>query len=379
MAKKSLINEEAVVAEAGSTSAAGATVHAGSKGGSLPKDWSNTGQLANMIGAARAVKDEHLVKFYDEMIARAKELGHGVGVGNNSEANKSSTDTTLGASSGKSVKQASGAGVNVTHVANPLSTIHGQPQNHESFKEIVRADVEKILSEEGLTEEFKTRAATLFEAALEARVIIEQTRIEEEMQILFVEELEDEIEELKKGIDTFLDASAEEWMKDNEVAIESSLRNEIATDIIDGLRKVFSENNVNVPEEQVDVIETMSQKIDELEARLNDAITENANLSSQVEESAKATIIKTVSEGLTLVEAEKLKGLVENIDADTIEEFETKVKTIKESQFVKGAKQSVLSEGLEEAEEGNAPVKPKSFSSPVMKAYAEAISRSVRK
>lgn len=334
---KTEIKEDSVAAD---------SLKAGSHSVDDPKSMTNkTAMLAQMIGTAHAMTDEHLTKWWEEALARAKEIGHGVGIPDGASAKNKSTIET-----------------------------HG-------VKEAIAQDVQKILSEqEGLSEEFKQKATTLFEAAVEARVKSEQIRIEEEMQKQFDEELEKGVEVIAEGVEEFLEWATDEWMKDNELAIESSLRNELAQDFLTGLRNLFVENNFNIPEEQVNLVDTMATRIEELEGRLNDTITENADLRKAIEEATIAATVAEVSEGLTVTEAEKLAGLAENLDYDSVEDFKTKLETIKESQFVKDTKKSVLNETMEEVNEDNAVQDdPAKGLPPEMRNYVAAVSRTVRR
>jgi hypothetical protein len=354
MAKK-MIKENAQVDESGdpvktdSSTAAASTLHPGAKGINDAK--SRVEMIAQMIGAAHAAKDEDLVKHFNSMMAYHDKVGHGMGVGDNSGHNKGTLATHPSAAS---------------HISS-------------NVKEAIKQDVETMLDgQEGLTEEFKTQAATLFEAAVEARVAGIQVELTEAYNNALEVDLNEISEELVGTVDQYLDYAATEWMKENEVAIESALRNEMTTEFIAGLRQLFVDHSINIPEEQVEVVDTMAAKIEELESRLNDALTENAALSQVVSEHEKAEAIEKVCEGLTLVESEKLRELVENIEADDVESFTKKATVIKESNFVKGTAKKTIVESMEQVDPDNAPTEPKKYSSPQMKSYAQAISRSLR-
>lgn len=348
MAKK-IIKEDTTVNEDEGTSVAASTIHPKSREVSDPKSMtSKTAMLAKMIGSEFSKTDDSLLKFYNQMMARHDEIGHGVGVGDNSASNKASVAMHPSAALGKSVKEA------------------------------VADDVNKILSEqEGLSEDFKTKATILFEAAIEARVAIRLLELEEENETKLTEEITKTVEEMNEGVEQYLEWAAQEWLTENEVAIESALKNEIASDIMTGLRSLFMENNISIPEEQVDVINTMAEKIDDLEKRLNDEISENADLRKAVDTASKKDSIAKIAEGLTLEQSEKLKELAENIEFEDASEFETKLQTIKESQFVTEGKKSVIAEGLEEIDEENKPEGTKTIN-PAMKSYVNAISRSAK-
>lgn len=279
----------------------------------------------------------------------------------------------------KALKQSmeNGKGMGATEATSAKNKATIVPHPSAAVKEAVKEDLSKILAEqEGLTEEFKTKAATLFEAALEARIQLETVRLESEFETKITEATEGIHAELVEGLDKYLDWARDEWMKENQVAVESSLKNEIAGDLINGLRDLLIENNINLPEEDVEVVDAMAVKIDELETALNDAITANADLQEAINTTKKTDIIKGLSEGLTQVEAEKLQTLSENVDYETLEEFTTKVKTIKESSFVKAPKKTNISEALEQIDEERQDNAPAVASvSHEMKAYTDAISR----
>jgi hypothetical protein len=325
-------------------SAGSETLHAGSKAYDDPKTKFEV--ITAAIGAMAAAKGEDL-PFWQEALKQSMENGKGQGIPDGAaEKNK--------------------------------ATI--KPHASAAVKEATKEDLGKILAEaEGLTPEFKARASTLFEAALEARIVLESTRLESE----FIQKLEEASEgiraELVEGLDKYLDWAKDEWMKENEVAIQSSLKSEIAEDVINGLRDLLTENNIHLNEEEVEVVDAMAAKIDELESALNDAISANAELQEAVENTKKTEVVKKLSEGLTQIEAEKLQTLSENVDYETLEDFSTKVKTIKESQFVKAAKTSKVGEALEQIDEERLPTNPETFVSPEMKAYTQAISRNIVK
>lgn len=303
--------------------------------------------LASMIGAAHAMEDDSLTKWWTETLANSKTIGHGPGIPEGAEGKNKG-----------SIKP------------------HASMASH--VKEAVKADLEKVLAEqEGLSDDFKNKAKTLFETALESRVLVEISRLEEEYQAAFEQEFDEVLLELENGIQEYLDYSATEWLKENKVEVESTLRNELAEDFLTGLKNLFVDNNINIPETQVDIVEEMAKKIDDLEGKLRDAIDEQTSLRDSLEASEKAEIVKTVGEGLTVIEKEKLQELSEAIDFTSTEEFKTKLSVIKESQFVKEPKKSVIKEGLEEVSETNGNTE-KVYSSPEMKRLAEAITRTLR-
>jgi len=206
-------------------------------------------------------------------------------------------------------------------------------------------DVEALLQGENLSEEFKERAATIFEAAVLSRV----EPIVEEIENQLMEEFEIAVETIKEEmankVDDYLNYMVEEWMKDNELAIESGLRAEITENFISALRDVFVEHYIDVPEEQVNVVEELAAQLEETEAALNEEIARGIELSKELNEQKKIEAIYTACEGLTQTQVEKLKSLAENVEFTTESEFVEKLDVLKESYFkanVKVANNSAL-------------------------------------
>ena len=306
--------------------------------------------LSAMIGTAATMRDEDLTKWYDQMLA-----------------------STTGAELSKNVPDGA--------AASNAATLNMKPSAaHEELKHAAAEDLSKILGEqEGLSEEFKSKTQILFEAALTARLGLESARIEEEIFEAAAEELYEAVQAISEKLDEYLDYTADKWLEENEVAIESTLRNEITEDFVQGLKEVF-DGYVDIPESKIDVVEQLSKTVEELETRLNEMIAENADLKSNKEESIKKDITEELAQGLTLVESEKLKEFAKAIDTDDVDEFKTKLETIKDSHFVKDAgKKSVLTEQLEEVDEDNLPPEEKRYNSPNMKNYVQAISRTVKR
>jgi hypothetical protein len=241
----------------------------------------------------------------------------------------------------------------------------------------MKEDVEEMFSGQDLSEEFKEKATTLFEAAVNAKATLEVVRIEEEYSLRLEEEVAQIAENLEKQIDAYLDYVVENWMKENEVAIESTLRNEITEDFINNLRNLFSEHYINVPQEKIDVIEELALKVEQLESKLDESINENVDLKKFVAEVAKDEAIAEMSEGLTLTQQEKFELLSEGIEFDgDVDNYKKKLSYIKESYFSIGAKKPVSNieeETFEGDESHNVPINPE------VAAFVKAISRTVKK
>ena len=200
-------------------------------------------------------------------------------------------------------------------------------------KEKMKEDIDALMSGENLSEEFVTKASTIFEAAVIARA--EEVIAEAEEHL--IEQFEAAVEEIKEDlaakVDGYLNYMVEEWIKDNEIAIEKGLRAEIVEDFITGLKGLFEEHYIDIPEDKVDVIGELTEKVDELESALNEQISRGIELSQALNEQKKIEAIYTACEGLTQTQVEKMKSLAEGVDFTTEDEFTTKLDTLKESYF----------------------------------------------
>jgi hypothetical protein len=244
-------------------------------------------------------------------------------------------------------------------------------------KEKMKEDIDALMSGENLSEEFVAKAATIFEAAVVARA--EEVIAEAETELM--EQFETAVEEIKEDlaakVDDYLNYMVEEWIKENEIAIESGLRAEIVEDFIGGLRNLFAEHYIDIPAEKVNVVEELAAKVEELEASLNEEINRGVELSKELNEQKKIEAIYTACEGLTQTQVEKLKSLAENVEFTTEDEFATKLGTLKESYFkseVKVADNSALDEILVEEDE-----KKSVSTDPSMEIYTKTISQSLAK
>ena len=211
-------------------------------------------------------------------------------------------------------------------------------------------DVNALLEGESLSEEFKLKATTIFEAAVTSRI----EAIVEEVEASLVEQYEAGIEQVKEELaeklDEYIDYFAEQYMIQNELAIVSGLRAEIAEDFMASLRNVFMEHNIDIPEEQVQVVEELTTRVEELEEALDEQVKTAVALKRALSEQVKIEAIHTACEGLTQTQEEKLKSLAEGVEFTTEEEFTAKLNVLKESYFkadVKVAESSMLNEGIE--------------------------------
>ena len=224
----------------------------------------------------------------------------------------------------------------------------------EKMKEDVQSDVDALLSGENLSEEFKEKATTIFEAAVIARTSALMEEVEEALFEEFEMAVEQVKEELSTKLDDYISYMAEEWVKDNQLAIESGLRAEIVEDFMKGLHNLFTEHYIEIPEEKVDVVEELTNKVEELEAQINEQIQSNVELHKALNEQKKMEAVHAVCEGLTQTQVEKMKSLAESVDFTTDEEFADKLVTLRSSYFhapVISAESSALNEEIEFVDE----------------------------
>jgi len=197
----------------------------------------------------------------------------------------------------------------------------------------MKEDIDAMLGDAELTEEFKTKAATIFEAAVLARVAEEAARIQEEFEAKLAEQVEQNTQGIVEQVDGYLGYMAEQWMAQNEIALEQGMKSEILEGFVNGLKGLFEEHYIDIPEERFDVLGEMENKIAELESKIDEQVEANIELTKTLAEAKRAEIVGTVSEGLTDTETEKFLSLAKEIAFEDSESFETKLKTIRESYF----------------------------------------------
>ena len=197
----------------------------------------------------------------------------------------------------------------------------------------MKEDLDAMFGAEELSEEFKDKAATIFEAAVMSRVTAEVTRIEEEFEARVATTVAEEIEGIVEQVDGYLGYIAEQWMTQNEIALERGIKSDILESFVDGLKGLFEEHYIDVPEEKYDLLGEMEETIGELKSKIDEQVAINVELTKSVNEAKRNEIVKSISEGLTDTEAEKFAGLVDEVAYEDSESFETKVKTLRESYF----------------------------------------------
>lgn len=318
--------------------------------GSDPK--SKIEAITSVIGAMHSMRKDDLTKWFTQAMALIGKEADSLPSGASADSNASSIDAKTGKG----------------------------PKTRDAMPKIsVKEDVEEMFAGQDLSEEFKDKASTLFEAAVNARVTLELSRLDEEYESRLEEEVNEIAEALEKKLDTYLDYVVENWMKENEVAIESSLRNEIMEEFINGLKGLFVEHYIDVPEEKIDVVEELAAKVDQLETMLDESITENAELKGMVSESTRISVLEEMSEDLTMVQSEKFAALAEGIDFDgDVGSYKKKLSYVKETYFSKKSTPTTNIE--EETFEGDTSINESVKShDPEINRLANAISRTIKK
>ena len=239
-------------------------------------------------------------------------------------------------------------------------------------------DVEALVSADAdLSEEFKEKAATIFETAVKTRLAEKEKEIQAKSDIKVDEKVSAVKEELVEKVDSYLNYVVEEWIKDNQLAIDKGIRSEIAEDFISGLKTLFKEHYIDVPEEKYDVLEAMAKEKEELEKKLNEEIAKNVEISKSNLSFSKEKIFSEASDGLADTDAEKLKDLAENIEFKDEQDFSKKLDTIKESYFPKNNSEPTASKEDVDSVVGDANLT--TGSNEAMAAYTAAISNTLTK
>ena len=227
-----------------------------------------------------------------------------------------------------------------------------------------------VESEATLSDEFRGKAETIFEAAIKSKLSEEIDRLEEKYNEELAEEIASTKADLVEKVDNYLNYVVEQWMEDNKLAVQTGLRTEIAETFMNSLKDLFTESYIEVPESKVDLVDELAGQVEELEAASNDAITKQMEMQEELEELKRNKVIAEASEGLAATQVEKLKKLAEDVDFDSEETFAEKVNTIKESYFTKKTTESA---DIEEAvEDGDASLE---VTSDTMAQYLSAIQK----
>lgn len=236
-----------------------------------------------------------------------------------------------------------------------------------SFESLdVSADVAALTEGTELSDEFKQKATTIFEAAVRAKLSEEWTKLEEQFQSRVNEQVATIRKELAEEVHGTVKYAINGWLEENQVAIDRGIRNEITEDFIAGLKNLFQEHYINIPDDKVDVVEGMTDELREMEQRLNEQIERNVELNNRLNESAKKVILNVVSEGLADTQKDKLASLAEGVEFESEERFTEKLKTLRESYFPSAAAKAEVAD--------ETPVMSEEVS-PTMAAYLNAINR----
>jgi hypothetical protein len=233
-------------------------------------------------------------------------------------------------------------------------------------------DVDALVAGEELSEEFRVKAATIFEAAVTAKVNDEVKALQEAFETTLTEEVEKVQTELAEKVDDYLSYAAEQWMKENSLQIEHGIKTEMAESFFKGLKGLFLEHNFTVPEEKFNLLDGMAGELDDMEAKLNEQIDTNVALNKRIGEFVKMEIVNDAATGLAETQKEKLASLAEGVEFENEEDFRKKVETIKESYFTKKAE--VAAKATEPTEESSAPLVEDTNSSTMSK-YVDALAR----
>ena len=211
----------------------------------------------------------------------------------------------------------------------------------------IEDDVNALLGGEELSEDFKAKAKTIFEAAINSKVSEIRATIEEEYESRIAEEIAEEKEALQERVDSYLEYVSDEWMEENALAIENGLKTELTESFLTGMKSLFEENYVSIPDDKYDVLESMVEKLDDMETKLNEQIEKNIGLNKRLSESVADGILESVSDGLAATQKEKLASLAESVEFESETEYRNKLETLKESYFPKNstAKTETLTEG----------------------------------
>ena len=249
-------------------------------------------------------------------------------------------------------------------------------EEEETVEYSIEDDINALVEGEELSEEFREKAATIFEAAINSKV----AGIKEELSASYEEKLVEEVasikEELKDRVDSYLEYVADEWIAENQLAVESGLKEEMTESFISGMKSLFEEHYVTIPEEKYDVIESMVDKLDEMEGKLNEQIEKNIALNKRLAESVSDVVFAEVTDGLAQTQKDKLAGLVENVEFESETAYREKLNTLKESYFPTKTAQRNQTENL--TEEAGSPVETSNHS-PTMEAYLKTLTRVSKK
>lgn len=239
-------------------------------------------------------------------------------------------------------------------------------EEYEDDDEELEFDFSEDVQALGLSEEFRDKAALIFETAVRTKISEIKESLENKFNVALVEEVSAIKEELTERVDSYLEYVSEEWIDENSLQIESGLKNELSESFMSGLKSLFEEHYVSIPEEKYDVLENMVMRLDEMEEKLNEQIERNVQLNKRLSEAVSETIFNEVTEGLALTQKEKLAGLAESVEFESEKNYRGKLETLKESYFSRTTgsvrEEMLIQENVEDY-------------SPQMSAYLKAVSK----
>ena len=265
-----------------------------------------------------------------------------------------------------------------TMQANPgaLTTAEEYESDEDTLVEFdITEDVDALLAGENLSEEFKTKAAVIFEAAVNARVQSISEQVQEKLVQQFDEEFDTYKQELAERVDDYLNYVVEQFMEENKLAVEQGLRAEITESFINGMKNLFEDHYIDIPEEKVDLVSELADQVTSLEDQLNEQINKSVDLNKELNEHKKMEAIHAVCEGLTQTQVEKVVSLAEGVDFTTQEEFVDKLEMIKESYFPSNVKVADKSEFLDEQAYTSAPEETTKYVDPEVAMIAKSITK----
>jgi len=295
--------------------------------------------------------------------------GEVVDLGGPTPTNDKPTDDSAKIDAAKAIKSQAQA-----PQTKPSAASSDTQNNLGGGQKTMKEDIEALFADdETISEEFKNKVSTIFEARVQDRI----SQIEEETESRYADMLEEAVESIKQDltakVDDYLSYIVEQWMDENQIAIETGLRAEITEDFIAGLRNLFAEHYIDVPAEKVDLVEELAGKVEELESKLNEEIDRGVQLNKSLIESTKTELTREVCEGLTATQVEKIKSLAESVEFSTADEYKEKLETIRENYFPSGIVKASESQLQEEVTDGSE--KQVVSNDPLVAAVANAISK----
>jgi hypothetical protein len=277
--------------------------------------------------------------------------GEVVDIGGPTPENYKQDDNSAKLDTTKAAKSAT-APTTKPSAASPDTQLKMNKEESESEESVFAEDIESLFADDStISEDFKSKATTIFEA----RVLDRIQQIQEQMENEYAGMLEEAVEEIKSDltakVDDYLNYVVEQWLEQNEIAIESGLRSELTEEFIAGLRNLFAEHYIDVPTEKVDLVDELASKVEELESKLDEEIERSIELKKSLVEAHKQEITHAVCEGLTNTQVEKIKSLAESVEFSTEEEYQEKLETIRENYFPSGVKKAAQDQLHEQVEE----------------------------